>query len=679
MLENVSEEYRKQEDENFNSICSCLNSKNSFVFNAGAGSGKTYALVECIKYLCVSNGKKLNENNQFIICITYTNVAANEIKGRLGNNSVVKVSTIHERIWDFIKKYQKELVGIHLEYIEDQIRILEEKISNDKEFQKYRELSESDKTDFTNMMILHKSEYYDAYDMKSAEFCCEIKTFALKYKALLKNVSYFKKVVNTLFTIDNYQKCITAINDGEKDYQKVIYDTLSNRDRLHQMKISHDTLLEYGYRMMQKYVLLRRVIVDKYPYILIDEYQDTSEKVVRIMKLLHAYSLEMRHPIVVGYFGDYVQNIYDSGVGKRLLEFHAELYEINKNFNRRSCEEIISVANHIRKDQIEQKSIFVDCNGGHVNFYKGTSMRISPLIKKKVREYSCTEKKPLHCFMLTNKSVAVFAGFDNIYTCFSETPFYKKNYDLLNTELLNEDRTKLGVIPLFLYKLFSLIFLPREEKILISDLIPNRIYKSMSIGELRKVVMLLKSISGDDLGEIIGSLSHFYATSDCAHFKNLIDNVLDIPEITDEEIKKYIIQELYEESENSFDSYRMFHVGTQQWKLWFDYIMRKQKSCIQYHTYHGTKGLEFQHVVIVMENKFGRENNFFSHFFRKYKNGVEDEKYIRARNLLYVSVTRAIQTLDIIYIDDIKEFEESILEIFGTIKSDIEEIDLIGT
>ena len=36
-------------------------------------------------------------------------------KERLGNSDLVKVSTIHERLWALIKDYQKELVKIHVE------------------------------------------------------------------------------------------------------------------------------------------------------------------------------------------------------------------------------------------------------------------------------------------------------------------------------------------------------------------------------------------------------------------------------------------------------------------------------------------------------------------------------------------------------------------------------------
>ena len=49
--------------------------------------------------------------------------------------------------------------------------------------------------------------------------------------------------------------------------------------------------------------------------------------------------------------------------------------------------------------------------------------------------------------------------------------------------------------------------------------------------------------------------------------------------------------------------------------------------------------------------------------------GTEElDKYNSAKNLLYVSVSRAIKTLDILYVDDIASCEEGVKSIFGNIK-----------
>ncbi len=54
-----------------------------FHFIAGAGSGKTYALVESIKFHLSTKPNWFYSTGRKIACITYTNAAKNEIIERL--------------------------------------------------------------------------------------------------------------------------------------------------------------------------------------------------------------------------------------------------------------------------------------------------------------------------------------------------------------------------------------------------------------------------------------------------------------------------------------------------------------------------------------------------------------------------------------------------------------------
>lgn len=47
-----------------------ISQKKSFVLEAGAGAGKTYALIQTINYLIDIKGAELALNNQVIVCIT---------------------------------------------------------------------------------------------------------------------------------------------------------------------------------------------------------------------------------------------------------------------------------------------------------------------------------------------------------------------------------------------------------------------------------------------------------------------------------------------------------------------------------------------------------------------------------------------------------------------------------
>lgn len=93
---------------------------------------------------------------------------------------------------------------------------------------------------------------------------------------------------------------------------------------------------------------------------------------------------------------------------------------------------------------------------------------------------------------------------------------------------------------------------------------------------------------------------------------------------------------------------------------WYNYINGNSN----YHTFHGTKGLEFENVVVIMKEKNGQSKINFKDYFKYYGSSEEP---IDTKNLLYVVVTRAISNLRILYIDDIDEIKINIEKIFGDV------------
>jgi len=83
-------------------IFQCIDSKRNFLLSGGAGSGKTYSLVQVIRQVIAENPTAK------VACMTYTNAAVKEIEERVNHNNL-NVSTIHDFLWDNIKHFQKEL------------------------------------------------------------------------------------------------------------------------------------------------------------------------------------------------------------------------------------------------------------------------------------------------------------------------------------------------------------------------------------------------------------------------------------------------------------------------------------------------------------------------------------------------------------------------------------------
>lgn len=83
-------------------IFACIDAKRNFLLSGGAGSGKTYSLVQVIKQVIAENPTSQ------VACITFTNAAVKQIEERIGHINL-SVSTIHDFLWDNIKHFQKEL------------------------------------------------------------------------------------------------------------------------------------------------------------------------------------------------------------------------------------------------------------------------------------------------------------------------------------------------------------------------------------------------------------------------------------------------------------------------------------------------------------------------------------------------------------------------------------------
>ncbi|PZU23686.1 MAG: ATP-dependent helicase, partial [Chryseobacterium sp.] len=94
------------------SIFDHIDNGHNFLLSGGAGSGKTYSLVSVIRQV-------IKENPTIkIACMTYTNSAVKEIEDRV-NHKNLKVSTIHDFLWDNIKNFQSELKSTLIQLIKE--------------------------------------------------------------------------------------------------------------------------------------------------------------------------------------------------------------------------------------------------------------------------------------------------------------------------------------------------------------------------------------------------------------------------------------------------------------------------------------------------------------------------------------------------------------------------------
>lgn len=242
-----------------------------FLLSGGAGSGKTYTLVQIIRWIIETYPSSL------IACITYTNAAVKEITQRVNHNNLV-VSTIHDFLWDNIKNYQSELCKVVVKLLN---------------------------TPDSGLRIANMDEVPDDF------FCNREEPILMEYREY------------------------TNLKDGI---------------------LSHDEVIIVANAMFREYPKLCDILKSRYPFIMIDEYQDTFPEVVEIM-LVHLKQSDKK--CIVGFFGDAMQCIYDKGIGNlNAYKFDVEngsIYEVKKVQNRRNPQSIIDLANKIRTDGLQQE------------------------------------------------------------------------------------------------------------------------------------------------------------------------------------------------------------------------------------------------------------------------------------------------------------------------------------
>ena len=81
----------------------------SFIMVAGAGSGKTTSLVKALAHIVSTRGLTMLQSGQRVACITYTEVAVEEIAGDVAHSSICHVSTIHSFLWTLIRTFTSDI------------------------------------------------------------------------------------------------------------------------------------------------------------------------------------------------------------------------------------------------------------------------------------------------------------------------------------------------------------------------------------------------------------------------------------------------------------------------------------------------------------------------------------------------------------------------------------------
>ncbi|QGG46313.1 UvrD-helicase domain-containing protein [Heliorestis convoluta] len=303
-----------------------------FKIIAGPGAGKTHWLTNHVKNV-LQNSTRLGRTAK-IACITYTNVASEEIRLRLGETvgEKVEIGTIHNFLYKYIVKpygfLLKDEEGINLINLE-KMDGHDEHIPNISIIKKWIDSE------------LGRRRFYLLNDDRIERFLQCLKNFdwILEQDDCLNFQlrSEYKKTASNIRLPKLTQKQLLT-------YKKYYW----NKGQIH-----HEDVLYLAYRILKEKPSVIKFLSYKFPYLFIDEFQDTNPIQTSIVRRLAA------EKTIVGVIGDSTQSIYKFQGAKREDFEVFELNELKEYYmpdNRRSTNNIVKFLQNIRDDELVQKA-----------------------------------------------------------------------------------------------------------------------------------------------------------------------------------------------------------------------------------------------------------------------------------------------------------------------------------
>lgn len=350
--------------------CLDLDQPKSFFLFAGAGSGKTRSLKEALDGLKSKYSDRLRLVGQRIGVITYTNAACDEIKSRIKHDPLVEVSTIHSFAWLLIGGFHHDI----REWL--RVSLAEEILEIEAEEANGRVGTQASRN--RQAQIASKTRRLDRLD--------EVRRF-----------TYNPTGENT--------------GRGSLNHSEVI-------------KMCSDFLMtKTG---------LRKILVNQYPILLIDECQDTNKHLVDV--LLHVQSLH-ENEFALGLLGDTMQRIYSDGKVRIEESIPQNWARPAKSLNHRCPSRIVTLINKIRSSVDEQQQVpRSDCEEGHVRFFL---IRRGGTEKQSIEEAVCARMAAItddaewlnsdgvKALILEHHMAAIRMGFLDMFTPLHEIEGYR--------------------------------------------------------------------------------------------------------------------------------------------------------------------------------------------------------------------------------------------------------------
>ncbi len=570
----------------------------SFIMVAGAGSGKTTSLVKALDHLVRTRGAGLRRQGQQIACITYTEVAVGEISGDVGNESLCHVSTIHSFLWTVVRPFQSDLRSWVGARIAGKIDDAETRIAN----RRTREATR---------------------------------------QTLTRDVERYRAQLGELASVRAFR-----YGTGS-DYAEGI--------------LGHDDILKIGPTLITDRPLLRALVAKRFPYIFVDESQDTDPSFVAALRLVaETVSAEF----CLGFFGDPMQKIYLTGAG--CIEPGVGWNQITKPENFRCPISVLKVINNIRNedDKLEQvRGRLQEINGVASPVQGSARLFIVPADGRRrerltqVRRWLAKanadplwaydgEDANVRVLVLVHRTAAARLGFSGIYAALND-----RAPESLKSGLKDGTAWPLRPFMTYVLPLVQMVRSGADFDVMVM---------------LRKNCPLLdeERLAGENVAQLMArlkvnliTLSEMLAPTSACTIKQVLAFVSDRGLASlDDRFGRFFGDALADVLDG--DASVVAFIDCPAAELWGYKTYIDDES--PFSTQQGIKGTEFQRVLVILDDEEGDYNLFcYGKYFgtiplsktdEEHQDAGKDSVVERTRRLFYVCCSRAVNDLAVIYV-----------------------------
>ena len=609
----------------------CIKNGENFILEGGAGSGKTYSLISLINALT----EELPDIR--IVCITYTNNAVAEILSRIKNENIC-VSTIHEYIWNLIRKYQNEIKDILVELINDEAK---------KNFKKPKDFAEDliSKDYFKNLYVDY-DEYYSVtpnVENKVKISHDHILIVAEKMFEKYKKIADILKDIADCIFVDEYQDTSPLVADILLKH----LEQSSKKNVIGFFGDSMQSIYDNGVGDLNQYSLIKivktqnrrnpRVVIEVANKFRNDGIEQVPSEDINAPNMENGTIREGSIKFLYGTESDDFINVkgknifknWDFSDGKQTKElrlthkYNAEMGEFKDLYDLYNDDLIVTLISKI-KEKMDKGDLGNDKNLGEL------ALEVKPIFKKAD---------------LLNQIIG------------NET--YKSIYSVLENMSWDEayEKCRITKESLMSYKLNGMS--GKYE----ANSYRDRILRRMDI--LDEIIELYVANRLNDFLRI--TKFSIRNKNDKIRLKRAMEYLINENNKTIEEVLEYAEEnELLKEDElfNDYILNKGFYLWERLKKLPFKqyrksvfYLKEFSPNCTQ----HSVKGSEYDNVLLVLESNWNKYD--FNTLFGK--GSKSDSVQLRTKKLFYVCVTRAKKNLIIYMPTDDFEIVDKAKILFG--------------